>query len=189
VSLGKAIKLRRIELDMPARVLADRVGVSPSTISKIENDVISPSLDLLRKIVAELDVSYRELLVEPDETPAGAAPGGAQVTLVKADRRKTLHIPARGPTFEILTPDLQGSYEFVWIEQEPGEGGEEFFAHDSGLESVLVMEGVLQVNVAESVYVLEPGDCLTFDATRPHRYQVPGPKKAVWVYVAAPPSL
>lgn len=189
MSLGKAIKLRRIELDMPARALAERVGVSPSTISKIENDVISPSLDLLRKIVKELDVSYRELLVEPDGTPAGAAPGGDAATLVEADRRKTLHIPARGPTFEILTPDLQGAYEFVWIEQEPGEGGEELFAHDSGLESVLVIGGKLQVTVAESVYILEPGDCLTFDATRPHRYQARGPEKAVWVYVAAPPSL
>jgi transcriptional regulator with XRE-family HTH domain len=189
MSLGKAIKLRRIELDMPARVLAERVGVSPSTISKIENDVISPSLDLLRRIVKELDVSYRELLVEPEEAPASAAPTGDRAALVKADRRKTLHIPARGPTFEILTPDLQGSYEFVWIEQEPGEGGQELFAHDSGLESVLVMEGVLEITVAESVYVLEPGDCLTFDATRPHRYQTRGPEKAVWVYVAAPPSL
>jgi transcriptional regulator with XRE-family HTH domain len=189
MSLGKAIKLRRIELDMPARVLAERVGVSPSTISKIENDVLSPSLDLLRKIVAELDVSYRELLVEPDEGALSSAEGGQPVTLVKAGQRKTLRIPARGPVFEILTPNLQGSYEFVWIEQAPGEGGDELFAHETGLESVLVMEGVLQVTVAESVTILEPGDCLTFDATLPHRYQTRGSEKAVWVYVAAPPSL
>jgi transcriptional regulator with XRE-family HTH domain len=189
MSLGKAIKLRRIELDMPARVLAERVGVSPSTISKIENDLLSPSLDLLRKIVAELDVSYRELLVEPDEAPSSSAGGGEPMTLVKADERKTLHIPARGPVFEMLTPNVQGPYEFVWIEQEPGEGGDELFSHETGVESVLVLEGVLQVTVAESVTVLEAGDCLTFDATLPHQYQAQGQEKAVWVYVAAPPSL
>ena len=71
--------------------------------------------------------------------------------LVTINDRKTLHIPARGPVFEILTPNLQGAYEFVWIEQESGEGGEELFAHKAGLEAVLVREGVLEVAVAESI--------------------------------------
>jgi transcriptional regulator with XRE-family HTH domain len=188
VSLGKNLKLRRVELGIPAKELAERVGVSPSYISKIENDIVSPSLALLRKLVNELDVHYADLLMDVSPPPTTAQTRGS-VSLVRAKERMTLRVPARGPIYQILSPNLQGNCEFVWIEQEPGVGGEELFGHETGCESVLVLEGVLQVDVAGTSYELIAGDCLTFDATIPHRYVNPGEKKAVWVYVAVPPSL
>jgi mannose-6-phosphate isomerase-like protein (cupin superfamily) len=88
-----------------------------------------------------------------------------------------------------LTPDLQGDYEFVWIEQEPHAGGEELFAHETGRESVLVLEGTLHVYVGETDFELSAGDCLTFNATAPHRYANEGEDNVVWIYVTCPPSL
>jgi mannose-6-phosphate isomerase-like protein (cupin superfamily) len=96
-------------------------------------------------------------------------------------------------TYQILTPDLQGKAEFVWLETEPGEGGVEFFSHERGEECILILEGVLhvfiQVENEDRIFVLNKGDCLTFDARLPHRYANEGAEKAVWVYIAVPPAL
>jgi transcriptional regulator with XRE-family HTH domain len=188
LSLGKNIKLRRVELGMPAKELAERVGVSPSYISKIESDTLSPSLELLSKLVKELDVSYGELLMGPSPT-ARTDPSSDYVAVVRAEDRMTVRIPARDVIYEILTPDLQGDYEFVLIHQEPHEGGEEFFAHEEGRESVLVLEGTLRVDVRETTYQLGVGDCLTLDATLPHRYLNEADERATWIFIACPPSL
>lgn len=174
---------------MPAMTLAEKAGVSASYVSKIENDQVTPSLDTLRRIVEALDTSYHRLLMDSDE------PGGSEdrvpeaATVVTRGERKRLEVPNRGPVYEILSPDLQGAFEFVWVEQEPGIGGEEFFAHEAGSEAVFVTEGALQVGVGGTTYELQAGDCLTFDATQPHRYVNEGKTRAVWVYVAVPPSL
>jgi transcriptional regulator with XRE-family HTH domain len=188
LSLGTNIKLRRVQIGMPAKELAERVGVSPSYISKIESDVLSPSLELLSRLVKELDVSYGELLMGP-RTGARADPSSGYVAVVRTEDRMTVRIPARDAIYAILTPDLQGDYEFVLIEQGPHEGGEEFFAHEKGRESILVLEGTLRVDVRDTTYKLERGDCLTLDATLPHRYLNEADDKGVWVFVAVPPSL
>ncbi len=52
-----------------------------------------------------------------------------------------------------------------------------------------MLEGVLDVYIGETAYVLRARYCFTFDATQPHRYVNEGTEKAVWVYVAVPPSL
>ena len=189
MTLGKNIKLRRVELDMPAKTLAEKVGVSPGYISKIENDEVAPSLDTLRGIVKALETSYHVLLIDDDQASPAEQDGAGDATVVTREDRKRLHVPNRGSVFEILTPDLQGAFEFVRVEQRPGKGGEELFGHQSGHESVLVLEGVLHVYIGETAHILRAGDCLTFDASQPHRYVNEGTEKAVWVYVAAPPSL
>ena len=61
-SLGKKIKLARIESDLIQSELADRMGVTQNYISLIETDKKMPSLKTLIKIARELDVSPGELL-------------------------------------------------------------------------------------------------------------------------------
>jgi len=133
-------------------------------------------------------VSYGELLMGPSPT-ARADPSSDYVAVVRAEDRMTVRIPARDVIYEILTPDLQGDYEFVLVNQEPHEGGEEFFAHEEGRESVLVLEGTLRVDISETTYKLEAGDCLTLDATLPHRYLNEADERATWIFIACPPSL
>jgi transcriptional regulator with XRE-family HTH domain len=180
-----------MEQGLTARMLAERVGVSPSLISKIEHDVTRSSHDTLRAIAVELHVSLGDLI--DTEFDRATLKRGAQrpgrISVVRSNERKLLHLDRSGMTYQILTPDLQGAAEFVWLETEPGEGGIRFLAHDSGEECILVLEGVLHVYIEDSVTILNKGDCLTFDARLPHRYANEGDEKAVWVYIAVPPTL
>jgi quercetin dioxygenase-like cupin family protein len=113
---------------------------------------------------------------------------GARISVVRRDERKLLYLPS-GILYQILTPDLQGNFEFVWMETEPGVSGKQFFAHASGEECILVLEGVLHVYFEDRTVVLEPGDCLSFDAHLPHRYGNEGDEKTVSVYISIPPTL
>jgi transcriptional regulator with XRE-family HTH domain len=72
--IGDQLRVRRHELGLSLRELADRLGVSPSLISQIERGRANPSVSTLYSIVQALDVSLDELLFNerrPAEPPIG----------------------------------------------------------------------------------------------------------------------
>lgn len=54
--LGRAIKRRREETDMSLRGLADKTGVSASTLSRIENGTGKPDADNIARLTSWLDM-------------------------------------------------------------------------------------------------------------------------------------
>ena len=79
--MGERLREARRGRNLSLRVLADRLGVSPSLISQIETGRANPSVSTLYAIAAELDVSLDELLFndrrlpEPASATAPARPG------------------------------------------------------------------------------------------------------------------
>jgi len=191
VSLGTHIKLVRITKGLSAKELADSIGVSPSLISKIERGRTNPSAELLRRIALALHESLADLITAADGPPNDVrkTPGRAAVAIVRSDERKLLHVPRSGVVYQLLTPDMRRSFEFVMIEQQPDEGGDRLIAHESGEESILVLQGTLTLFIGDESYVIDRGDCMTFDATQPHRYRNAGLEPVTWIYVAVPPTL
>jgi len=59
--LGKAVELRRIELGLKRRELAERAHLSYPYISEIENGVKEPSAKALRQIAEALEMKVAEL--------------------------------------------------------------------------------------------------------------------------------
>ena len=60
--LGKAIKRRREELKLSLRDVADVVGVSASTLSRIENGTGRPDADNIARITQWLDMPVDRLI-------------------------------------------------------------------------------------------------------------------------------
>ena len=191
--LGIHLKLIRLQQGITAKSLAERIGVSPSLISKIESGAANPSMDVLRRIIMELNVKMADLMdgASPldSRTPSQEVSSRRAAAVVRADERKLLRLPKRGLEYQLLTPDAQGAAEFVWVEIGPGEGGSEMQPHERGEESVLVLEGALDVYVGDQTYHLNMGDCLTCDATTPHMYRNETDGHCVWIYLAVPPTL
>jgi transcriptional regulator with XRE-family HTH domain len=190
-ALGLNIRLRRSQIGLTGKALAERIGVSPSLISKIENGKTSPSMDVLRKIVMELNVTMADLMDftarRAEEEPYDSA--RPRVALVRANERKMLRLNRRGLVYQLLTPDAPCAAEFVWVEMEPGEGGSEFLSHERGEESVFVLHGALEVVVGNVAHRLEEGDCITFDATLPHLYRNEELTTTTYIYSVVPPTL
>lgn len=58
--VGQITDLRQ-KRGIPIRELADRCGIAPSTITRMQSGKISPSIDVVQKILTELDA---ELIIK-----------------------------------------------------------------------------------------------------------------------------
>lgn len=65
--IGKIIKNRRLELKLSQRELAKKVGVSHSTISRIESDQVIPMNDTIKGLSNALSLDYNYLLAKNDQ--------------------------------------------------------------------------------------------------------------------------
>ena len=61
-SLADVVRTRRTELGLSQRGLAKQAGVADATISKLETQQLSPSLETLAKVAAGLEMGISELI-------------------------------------------------------------------------------------------------------------------------------
>ncbi len=61
VAFGKAVKLRRVELDMSQEVLADKAGVARSFLSAVERGVNQASIGSVWKLAVALNCKPSDL--------------------------------------------------------------------------------------------------------------------------------
>lgn len=60
--LGRAVKRKREQLNLSLRDVADKTGVSASTLSRIENGTGKPDADNIARLTAWLDVPMERIL-------------------------------------------------------------------------------------------------------------------------------
>lgn len=91
MNVGERIKLRRKELKISADTLAERVGVSRSTIFRYEKgDIEKVGPEVLKKISETLNISPADLMGWEEEAEANAETGYSETDLRKlAESAKT----------------------------------------------------------------------------------------------------
>ncbi len=190
-SIGNNIRLLRSSRGLSARALAARVGITPSYLSKLERGLARLSVDLVQRISAEMQVAPGDLLTPGLKVAANGSPVSVNtaVSLIRADERRILRLPKYPYDLELLTPYGRGQLEVNWVELAPGVGDPAPKSHDNSEECLLLLKGILHVIVADQLYVLNPGDCITYHSRTPHLVRNPGRERAVWVWIATPPEL
>jgi transcriptional regulator with XRE-family HTH domain len=193
--MGERLRLARQARRLSLRVLADRLGVSPSLISQIETGRANPSVSTLYAIADELDVSLDELLFN-DRRPAEPAPGAASRVDVpstgtmapsdpvqRAGTRHNIRL-ASGVRWERLTTLSEPGVEFLHVTYEVGGASspDDAYQRHPGHEWGYVLSGRLQVRIGFDEYVLEPGDAISINSSIPHRLATIGdePVHAIW---------
>lgn len=68
--LGRAIKRRREELNLSLRDVADKTGVSASTLSRIENGTGKPDADNIARLTTWLDMPVDRVMKKQSESEA-----------------------------------------------------------------------------------------------------------------------
>ena len=152
-------------------------------------------MSTLYAIVSELDVSLDELLFEdrrslpssPDE--ATASPTRERVVQPR-ETRKRIRL-ASGVTWDRLTTASEVDTEFLYVTYEVGgASSHDGFQRHQGHEWGFVIEGTLEVQIGFDVFVLRPGDAVSFDSTTPHRLANTGeePVHAIWFVLGRAPG-
>jgi XRE family transcriptional regulator, regulator of sulfur utilization len=170
--IGERVRALREGMDLSLRDLASRCGVSAATLSQVERGESSPSLTVAGRIADGLELSLSQLL-RLDEA--------RHVVLVRAGegrRRKRA-----GHEVTELTPPLPGQRADVSIhilKPDASTGGEgDPPIHEPGSrETVVVLEGGVELEIDGDTHRLETGDSITFDADLPHGLSNAGPDVA-----------
>ena len=89
---------------------------------------------------------------------------------------------------ELLTPDLSGQIEFIVSVYAPGAStGDEAFAYP-GEQCGVVLAGVAEITLYETVHRLRAGDSIRFDCSVPHRIVNPGRRQLKCIWAIIPPT-
>lgn len=139
-------------------------------LSKIETGQIMAGLDTLARIARTLGVSM-SMLFRNYDVPSGAAQLIKRDSCMEVVRRGT----KRGHTYKLLSYDQGPTKRFEPFLIEMDEQSESFptFEHP-GTEFIHMLEGTMEYRHGNTVYVLEPGDSLTFEGQILH-----GPERLI----------
>jgi transcriptional regulator with XRE-family HTH domain len=199
--MGDRLREARQSRGLSLRVLADRLGVSPSLISQVETGRAKPSVSTLYAIVSELGISLDELLF-PDARPAlprhVVAPAGdaserhlPAEPVQRSSGRKAIRL-ASGVIWERLTTESIPNVDFLYVTYEVGGASspEHAFQRHGGQEWGYVLSGRLGVTVGFDEHVLGPGDAIALDSMRPHRLYNLGDEEvhAIWFVLGRRPA-
>lgn len=187
--IGDRLRLERTQAGISQRELARRLGLSASMISQIESGLSKPSVGTLYAIVTELNLSLDRVIRGEDYEQAGLPDGPTPPTSspkVTPSERQAIEL-ASGVRWEELTAESEDGVDFLHATYEVGGSStpDQSLMRHHGREYGYVMSGVLGIQIGFQEYVLEAGDSIAFDSTRPHRLYNRGeaPVHAIWFVV------
>jgi transcriptional regulator with XRE-family HTH domain len=165
VAIGRQVRELRKRQRMTGADLAGKTGLSVGMLSKIENGVISPSLNTISTLANALGVPIIQLFAGYEE------------------ERGCMHVKA-GQGAEIEREGTRAGHQYNLLGHigsnnsgvvvEPylitlTDESERFptFQHE-GIEMLYILDGSVNYRHGDRLYLLEPGDSLLFDADAPH---------------------
>jgi transcriptional regulator with XRE-family HTH domain len=159
--LGRTVQRLRKSYSLSLSELSVQSGVAKSIISQIERNETNPTLATIWRLAQALDVSIDRVLQTAEDEPfVEKSTRGDTPILVSDDGKCRLAIIGW-----IKTVDWLQWYDFM---AEPG-GTLESDPHQRGsIESLSLIEGELEVEVAGVREVAKAGETLRYRCDRPH---------------------
>lgn len=183
VQLGQKIRDIRKGKKMTINEVAKQTGFTPSFISQLERGLTKASVSSLQKITRALDITLSSLFNSADEIQTT----NQSTNLIRKKERSKLVFPDEKSTDYLLT-GIDGRFEVILTEMEPGGESGELISHDEGEEAITVLEGTVEVTVGNEQYILEEGDTITFASQVPHGWSNVGDSKLKLIWVVSPPT-
>jgi transcriptional regulator with XRE-family HTH domain len=185
VKVGTRLRHARLLMGLTLKETAAGLGVTEGYLSKIENDLARPSLDILHRLVQALGTNMSDLF-------AAGESGGASVFVLRKDAGPKLAAGSgkgrESVSLERLVPSGREFLLQVNIHRIPPGGTSGAPIRHKGQEFGHVLEGGLELVVEEEVIHLGAGDSFCFDSERGHHYRNAGTSVCRVLWVNTPPT-
>ncbi len=165
LKVGENVKQIRERKGLSLEDISQRTGLKVELLTEIEKGEISPPLGTIIKLAKALDMKMGYFISGAEDLP---------YTIVrKNDRKLVSRYDAKtsdkyGYEFSSLAPYKKNRHmEPLIVKLEPSHIEEERSTHD-GQEFIYVLEGTMEVRLAEEAHLLETGDAIYYDSTVPH---------------------
>lgn len=169
VAIGREVRAFRRQKGITVADLAELTGLSIGMLSKIENGNTSPSLTTLQALSHALSVPLTAFFRGFEEhREAVHTPAGTGVETERAGTRAGHQYNLLGHIGSNASGVMVEPYLITLTHE-----SDIFptFQH-GGIETIYMLEGELQYRHNDTLYHLQPGDTLFFDADAPHGPEV-----------------
>jgi len=165
-NVGEKIKLLRVEKGMSLEAVSKESGISELTLSGIEDHTVLPPLGDIVSLAKVFEVTVGELFGDSADSP---------FCIVRSDDRKTVNrfssatSKSGGYSYESLGHQKQNRrMEPFLVTLRPSEVVPLETNKHVGEEILFVLEGQVEVQLADHTDILFPGDSIYYDSTLPH---------------------
>ncbi len=179
--LGIRLKDFRTKRGLSQTELAKLVGVTPSTISQVESNLIYPSLPALLKIAEVLAVDISSFFQESVDIARRVIFPFAEAVEIKFS-----DLPSDSIQANLLTPvDYEPKAEPYLIEIPPNTTLPSHFFIHKGEEIGYMLSGKLQLKLEKAVYTARARDIIYLISEMPSQWKNPGPGTArlLWMKI------
>jgi transcriptional regulator with XRE-family HTH domain len=161
--VGAQIRSLRLAAAMSAGAVASTAGVSRSMLSRIENGLVSPSIEVLDRIAAALDVPMSRFFVDQTRRlDLSYVPAGKGLKIERVDA-------VAGYAYQLLGHLLSGNLFVEPYLVTLSEDAKPYatFQHP-GLKFIYMLSGRMKYRYGSRTLELKPGDALLYDARALH---------------------
>ncbi len=165
MKIGNRIKLLRKERHMTLDELARKSGVALATLSRMENDKMTGTLDSHKSICKSLGTSLTDLYKDIEDA-------SKTVESVPKTKRTEYFSSTTKAKQELLVTKTQNKKVIpLMLKIEPS-GQTQKEADDLGIEKfVYIMSGAIEATIGKEKYTLKQGDSIYFDASLEHIFK------------------
>lgn len=178
-NLGLRLKALRTRQGLSQRRLALNSGVSNATISLIEHGRTDPSMGLLKRILDSMGVSFSDFFSSESRQSEQYFFTGSELNEIGS-----------GPiSYRQVGADLsESNLQIIYERYQPGaDTGQSMLSHEAE-EGGIILQGRLEVTVADQIRTLSAGDAYRFNSRLPHRFRNTGNEDCLLVSACTPPS-
>jgi transcriptional regulator with XRE-family HTH domain len=177
--IGSKLRRLRLRKSMGLVELSQHTGLSPALLSKLEREVMHPTLPTLLRIamVFSVDLDY---FFAPEPTPVLAI-------VRKRDRLRFADASnQRRPAYHFESLDFPVPQRIIhsYLAEFEAVETDHCTPHEHpGIEFLYVITGSLELHAGEEKHELSEGDAVYFDSTVPHSYRKIGTKRTTAIVV------
>lgn len=177
-SVGERLRSLRTERNLSQRALAQAAGISTNSVSLIERDEISPSIATMQNLATALHVRISYFFEDESEQ---------SVLHVKASQRSA--VDSQGVRIESIGSRIRSQeIEPFLVQLAPHTSSGERQVIHTGHEVVYCLKGRLEYLIDGTIYQIEAGDFLLFDASLPHLWRNPFDAEAKFILILQTPG-
>ncbi|MFC1703555.1 helix-turn-helix domain-containing protein [Candidatus Omnitrophota bacterium] len=183
MNIGKKIRALRKEKNMTLEDLSSSSGVAVATLSRIETEKMTGTLDSHMNIARALGIDLPELYSD-----VGLAE--SNVELKEKDSHDDVFIHTDKSAYELLTSCvLDKKMMPILLKLEPN-GKTNPEQASAGIEKFLyVFDGSIEAVIGDKSYALSQGDSLYFEGSLLHYYKNTANHETKFICVISPPAL
>jgi quercetin dioxygenase-like cupin family protein len=162
--VGQRIRKIREEKGVALEELSRLTGFDVEFLSSLEKNEAQPQLGTVIKLSKALDSAFGRLV-------SGVGDKLYSITR-KSERRVVSRSTSKGGqkqlyTYKSLAPEVKGRHMEALIVQLEVDPDKEISVHD-GEEFIFVLDGIVELQIGDDKFELEPGDSVYYLSTTPH---------------------